>query len=84
MAVGESSVEEIERYNILQATGFAMQRAVSGIVICPDEVWVDGDFVPEIALSRQGHCRRRWRNCGDYGGVHFGQDASGRADAPAG
>ena len=47
-AVGESSVEEIERYNILQATGFAMQRAVSGIVICPDEVWVDGDFVPEM------------------------------------
>ena len=47
-AVGVATVEEINTYNIRQATMIAMQRAVSGIVICPDIVMVDGDFVPDI------------------------------------
>lgn len=47
-AVGIADVEEINRYNIRQATMFAMQRAVHGIIVCPDEVQVDGDFVPDL------------------------------------
>lgn len=52
-AHGVASVEEIDRYNIRQATMFAMQRAVSGIVICPDLVMVDGDFVPDLPYPAQ-------------------------------
>ncbi|MDM5148039.1 ribonuclease HII [Candidatus Persebacteraceae bacterium Df01] len=47
-ALGVSTVEEIDHYNIRRATMFAMQRAVSGIIVCPDEVLVDGDFVPDF------------------------------------
>lgn len=48
-ALGASDVSEIDEYNIRQATMFAMQRAVDGIVICPDIVLVDGDFTPDFA-----------------------------------
>ncbi len=47
-ATGAADVEEIDRYNIRQATMFAMQRAVHDIVICPDLVLVDGDFAPDF------------------------------------
>jgi ribonuclease HII len=45
--VAEASVEEIDRLNILQATMLAMRRAVAGLAIAPDEVWVDGNRCPE-------------------------------------
>lgn len=45
--VAEASVEEIDRLNILQATLLAMQRAVAGLRVPPDEVWVDGNRCPE-------------------------------------
>lgn len=44
--VAEASVEEIDRLNILQATLLAMQRAVAGLQLSPDEVWVDGNRCP--------------------------------------
>lgn len=47
-ALGLATAEEIDKYNIRQATMFAMQRAVNDIVICPDLVLVDGDFVPDL------------------------------------
>lgn len=47
-AIGFAGVDEIDRYNIRNASGFAMQRAVSDIVICPDKVVVDGDFAPDF------------------------------------
>ena len=47
-AVGAADVGEIDRYNIRQATMFAMQRAVHEIVVCPDLVLVDGDFAPDF------------------------------------
>lgn len=47
-AFGEASVAEIDQLNILEATLTAMQRAVSGIVIVPDEVLVDGDRCPDL------------------------------------
>src|SRR5262245_8915301 len=45
-AVGEASVEEIDRINILQATFLAMRRALRGMADQPDLVLIDGDRVP--------------------------------------
>lgn len=44
--VAFGDLEEIERYNILQATFLAMNRAVSGLKIKPDFALVDGNMVP--------------------------------------
>ena len=52
-AIGQASVEEIDRLNILQATMLAMQRAVQGLGIRPDEAWIDGNRCPKLA------CRAR-------------------------
>jgi len=45
-AVAYASVEEIDRLNILQATMLAMQRAVAGLGVRPDEAWIDGNRCP--------------------------------------
>lgn len=47
-AIGIASVEEIEKYNILQATLLAMQRAIEGLTVKPKEVWVDGRDKPKV------------------------------------
>lgn len=52
-ALGVGSVAEVDEFNIRRATMFAMQRAVDGVVVCPDEVQVDevlvdGNFVPDL------------------------------------
>ena len=52
-AIAQASVEEIDRLNILQATMLAMQRAVEGLGIQPDEAWIDGNRCPKLA------CRAR-------------------------
>ncbi|TAL42181.1 MAG: ribonuclease HII [Methylovulum sp.] len=52
-AVAEASVEEIDELNILQATLLAMQRAVSGLSMRPDEVLVDGNRLPVLAMPAQ-------------------------------
>lgn len=49
-AVAEASVEEIDRLNILHATMLAMQRAVEALAVVPDEVLVDGNRVPNLAV----------------------------------
>jgi len=51
--VAEASVAEIDQLNILQATLLAMQRAVAGLAIAPDEVWVDGNRCPEWGWRSQ-------------------------------
>lgn len=51
--VAEASVEEIDRLNILQATLLAMQRAVAGLSIPPDDVWVDGNRCPDWTWRSQ-------------------------------
>jgi ribonuclease HII len=51
--VAEASVAEIDHLNILQATMLAMQRAVAGLRMPPDEVWVDGNRCPEWAWRSQ-------------------------------
>lgn len=50
-AVGEASVEEIDRVNILQATFLAMRRALQALaatpgMVSPDMVLIDGDRIP--------------------------------------
>lgn len=47
-AVAHASVEEIDRLNILQATMLAMQRAVAGLGVRPDEAWIDGNRCPQL------------------------------------
>lgn len=51
--VAEASVAEIDRLNILHATMLAMQRAVAGMSLAPDDVWVDGDRCPEWTWRSQ-------------------------------
>jgi ribonuclease HII len=48
--IAQASVLEIEQLNILQASLLAMKRAVEGLSITPDEIWVDGTFVPHVAM----------------------------------
>lgn len=45
-SVAFATVEEIDRLNILQATMLAMQRAVAGLSVRPETVWVDGNRCP--------------------------------------
>jgi ribonuclease HII len=52
-SIAQASVEEIDQLNILQATLLAMQRAVNGLSIQPDEVLVDGNRLPDLAMPAQ-------------------------------
>lgn len=50
-SVAFGSVEEIEQYNILNATFLAMNRAIEGLNVKPDFALIDGNRVPtEIAV----------------------------------
>jgi ribonuclease HII len=50
VGVGEASVEEIDRLNILQATMLAMQRAVANLRLKPTMVLVDGNRIPKLDM----------------------------------
>ena len=52
-SVGMASVEEIDEFNILQATLLAMQRAVNGLTIQPDEALIDGNRLPDLLIPAQ-------------------------------
>ena len=52
-SVGIASVEEIDEFNILQATLLAMQRAVNGLAIQPDKVLIDGNRLPDLLIPAQ-------------------------------
>ena len=47
-ALGRAEVAEIDRLNILQATLLAMRRAVAGLAVQPERVFVDGNRCPEL------------------------------------
>jgi ribonuclease HII len=47
-ALGASSVREIDRYNILRASGRAMRRALARLRLPPEYVLLDGLDVPEL------------------------------------
>ena len=50
VSIGEASVEEIDRLNILGATLLAMQRAVAGLRLTPHRVVVDGNRLPVLPM----------------------------------
>lgn len=52
-AVGLATVEEIDRLNILNAALLSMKRAVEELHVTPDEVWVDGNRLPNIDVPAQ-------------------------------
>lgn len=45
-SIGRATPQEIDQINILQATLLAMHRAVSGLSVTPDMVYVDGNRLP--------------------------------------
>lgn len=47
-SIAEASVEEIDTFNILQATLLAMRRAVDGLRLKPHKVLVDGNRLPVL------------------------------------
>lgn len=51
-SVGVASVEEIDRFNILQATHLAMRRALDGLATAADFVIVDGRKVPALGKKQ--------------------------------
>lgn len=52
-SVGRCSPAEIDELNILQATMVAMQRAVAGLKVQPQHVFIDGNRCPELAMSSE-------------------------------
>lgn len=52
-AVGLATPQEIDMFNILQATYLAMRRAVNGLACAPDYVLVDGNGDPRLLLPTQ-------------------------------
>ena len=52
LGVGFSSVEEIEKLNILEATFLSMQRAISSLSLVPDIIMIDGNMVPKALENR--------------------------------
>ena len=51
--VASASVEEIDAHNILNATYWAMQRAVAGLSPQPQMVLVDGNRLPSLPMASQ-------------------------------
>ena len=49
-SIGYGTVEEIDQYNILEATLLAMRRAVEGLQIKPDYLLVDGNIFRNFDL----------------------------------
>jgi ribonuclease HII len=47
-AIGRAEVEEIDKWNILQATLLSMRRAVASLSLKPTQVLVDGNQNPQL------------------------------------
>ncbi len=52
-SIAESSVEEIDTLNILQATMLAMRRAVEGLKITPSLALIDGNRCPVMPVRSE-------------------------------
>lgn len=52
-SVAESSIEEIDSLNILQATLLAMQRAINHLHVIPDLALIDGNVLPVLPMPAQ-------------------------------
>ena len=53
ISVGRASPKEIDEFNILHATMLAMQRAVLGLNITPDYVFIDGNRCPKLPMPSE-------------------------------
>ncbi|HEC31627.1 MAG TPA: ribonuclease HII, partial [Deltaproteobacteria bacterium] len=54
VGVGVATSEEIDRFNILQATFMAMKRAIDTLKVRPDYVLVDGNqLIPGLNIPQQ-------------------------------
>jgi len=53
VSIGRSSPEEIDELNILHATMLAMQRAVQGLPIQPNFVFIDGNRCPDLQMPSE-------------------------------
>ncbi|MEI6897275.1 MAG: ribonuclease HII [Psychromonas sp.] len=53
ISVGRASPTEIDELNILHATMLAMQRAVQGLAIQPEFVFIDGNRCPELTMASE-------------------------------
>ncbi len=51
VSIGEATVDEIDRINILQAALLAMRRAVDGLHLTPQVVVVDGNQLPQVSMA---------------------------------
>jgi len=49
-SVGRAEVAEIDSLNILRASHLAMQRAVEGLAVRPELVFVDGGLTPALSI----------------------------------
>lgn len=52
-SIAEASAFEIDELNILQATFLAMRRAVEGLAVKPDQIYVDGNKTPDFGIPSQ-------------------------------
>ncbi len=50
--IGIASVEEIDRFNILQATRLAHQRAIIGLALRPHLVLIDGRYPADVPVTQ--------------------------------
>jgi ribonuclease HII len=55
--IGQASVEEIDTFNILQATLLAMRRAVEALPLVPELILVDGNKLPHWEYKAQAIVR---------------------------
>lgn len=53
VSIGRASPSEIDDLNILHATMLAMQRAVEGLLITPDFVFIDGNRCPALKMPSE-------------------------------
>jgi ribonuclease HII len=53
VSIGRASPAEIDDLNILHATMLAMQRAVEGLSIKPDFVFIDGNRCPALSMPSE-------------------------------
>ena len=51
--ISSASVEEIDRFNILQATFLAMRRAVHALSLTPDFLLIDGNRLPATEIPAE-------------------------------
>mgnify|MGYP003530644892 CR=1 FL=1 len=60
-SIGRATPQEIDELNILHATMLAMQRAVAGLSMTPELVFIDGNRCPLLAMPARAIIRQQRR-----------------------